>query len=190
VVKVVLAPPAAPDLTAMNSSKEQDVMDDVTEREQHLTELVDLLVGHDMEAAELADAVDLIQGAAKDPDYAWAEERAPLAALLGELSPWMAVADKLDELHEQLSDLFAEPLPPFPEGEGALGYFDWLNPQLTRRKPEQGGYALMLVDSGFDDNLQALVVFLRDVPRILELANELHEWLGFRAVTTHRYGVI
>jgi hypothetical protein len=143
-----------------------------------LTELLNLLACRDADPDTLAQMAQAVRNASDDPELDWAHElgASMKAAVLHQLGGWLAVSDKIDELHEQLEDQFEDPLPPFPcdrYDQDVVGYFDWLSEELARRAPDEGGYDLVLFEFGFNDEMEALTVYRRDVPRILELANQV-----------------
>lgn len=153
-----------------------------------LEELLDLLTCNDFEPEELAEMAERIQNAPNDPEYEWLADGMPedevtpelfmRFALSSEVSDYVAHSDKVDELHEQIEEMFEdseEPLPPFPYEEsdeadnGVQFYFEWLDEQLA----ERGDYSFLIMDVGLDDELHAIVVLRDDVDRILELASQL-----------------
>ncbi|MGO1072167.1 hypothetical protein [Lysobacter sp. CA199] len=147
-----------------------------------LKELVDLLTCRELGPEELASLVAVIEGAADDPDLDWMEDPSPEEliqnALVFKLVDHLAVGDKVDEVHEQISDFFAEPLADFPRHENGRWYlpdeyFAWLDPLLAERGKDGGGYRLLLLDDSFSDQLNALLVWRKDTARVLELAGEL-----------------
>jgi len=153
-----------------------------------ISELVVLLTGGDLDEDEVQEFTAYIEGAAENPEFDWIEDPqdALLWGLFDQLDEFIATSDKIDELHEQLSDLFADPLEPFPyeqyqeENWHSGHYFAWLDAQLAKRSPERGGYELLVMDNGFDDNMRAIVVNRPDVARVLELAGQ-HELTIVRA---------
>ncbi|MGN7918024.1 MULTISPECIES: hypothetical protein [Lysobacter] len=164
-----------------------------------LRELVDLLTCRELEPEELQSLVAAIDGAAEDPDLDWIVDPSPEElmqnALVFKLMDHIAVGDKIDEVHEQISDFFAEPLADFPrhaDGRWFLPdeYFAWLDPLLAERGVDGGGYELMLLEDTFSENLHALLVWRKDSARVLELATELalrierstQRSLGLRAI--------
>ncbi|MBL8262303.1 MAG: hypothetical protein JNM58_07755 [Xanthomonadaceae bacterium] len=144
-----------------------------------IRELLALLACGAAEDAELDAMATAVENAESDPelefmrtldaDAAWYREVALQSALGG----YTVVSDKIDELHEQVSDQFEEPLPEFPEAfwaEPVDHYFAWLDTELAARGEAHGGYRLVMLESGLDDNMVACVVRKPDVARILELA--------------------
>lgn len=147
-----------------------------------LKELVDLLTCRELDPDELASLVATIEGAADDPDLDWMDDPSPEEliqnALVFKLVNHLAVGDKIDEVHEQISDFFAEPLADFPRHANGRWYlpdeyFAWLDPLLAERGKDGGGYQLFLLDDSFSDQLNALLVWRKDAARVLELAREL-----------------
>lgn len=147
-----------------------------------LKELVDLLTCRELDPEELASLVASIEGAGDDPDLDWMDDPSPEEliqnAIVFKLVNHLAVGDKIDEVHEQISDFFAEPLADFPRRADGRGYrpddyFAWLDPLLAARGKDGGGYQLFLLDDSFSDQLNALLVWRKDAARVLELADEL-----------------
>jgi hypothetical protein len=144
-----------------------------------LKELVYLLTGGLLEEDELTERVNAIEHAQEDPDLAWVSspEQATEVALYGQLSEFIAESDKIDELHEQIADFFEPPLPDFPyqthQKMLPAEYYQWLDGHLAEREKADGGYGLLVLDIGIDDNVRALVVLRRDIDRVLELAEQL-----------------
>jgi hypothetical protein len=148
---------------------------------ERLAEFVRLLTCHGLASAELNETVCKIENGRQNQELDFLAEidvddaLYTAVGLQFELSDFNACSDKIDELHEQLSEQFAEPLPEFPErfwGEPVDLYFEWLDGALATRAIEHGGYRLLLLEPGLDDNLVAFAVYRRDVPRIQELASE------------------
>lgn len=147
-----------------------------------LKELVDLLTSRELEPEQLESAVAAIEGAADDPDLDWMEDPSPeqlmQVAIRNRLTQFIAVGDKIDEIHEQISDLFADPLPDYPLHEDGRHfrtdeYFVWLDRQLIQRAEDDEDYELLLLCNQYSDDLDAIPVLRSDTPRILQLATEL-----------------
>jgi hypothetical protein len=147
-----------------------------------LKELVDLLTSRELDPAELESTVAAIDGAADDPDMDWLYEPTPeeltQTAIIFKLRDFIAVGDKIDEVHEQISDFFAEPLPDYPLHEDGRyflpdEYFLWLDQQLIQRAGDNGGYELLLLGQHYSEELHAVAVLRADAPRTLQLATEL-----------------
>jgi len=142
-----------------------------------LTELLRMLSRHALSGAALTRAVEHLQRAGCDPELGELGGSAAFMtfALASELIEQMASSECLPQLHAQLSDLLTQPLPPMPAAESAPhGYFAWLDEQLAQRQREWGGLAALGLELGVDARLRLLLVYRRDVPRILRLAQRLH----------------
>lgn len=140
-----------------------------------LAELITLLTCDGLEGDELADCVARIKASPADPELEWIDGESPgefmQFAILAELGDYLAIGDKLDELHEEISEQFADPLPPFPGRDTlAVDYFQWLDGQLAARPTP---YEILLWGNPFDDNLYAFIVRRRDTARVLDLAGGL-----------------
>lgn len=158
-----------------------------------LKELIDLLTARELEPEQLESTVDAIDGAADDPDLAWLDEPSTeelmQTAIVFQLVDFTAVGDKIDEVHELISDFFADPLPDFPMHEDGRyflpdEYFAWLDRQLIGRAGDNGGYELLLLGQHYSEELHAIAVLRADTPRILELATE-HALIIERATQRH-----
>jgi hypothetical protein len=148
-----------------------------------LPELIDLLTCGDLEPEEVAEVTEAVENAPEDPDYEWAEDPATAMslALISCLGEYTASSDKIDELHEQIQDMFSDPLPAFPttdDGQyvGVLQYFQWLDGELMQRGTDKGGFDIVQIDDMSSDEMNMIVVYKKDTARILELADAL----GFR----------
>ena len=141
-----------------------------------LTELLRMLSRHAFEGARLVRAAEHVQQAGCDPELLELGGSAVFMAyaLASELAELMAASECLPELHDQLSDLLVRPLPPMPCAAAApAGYFAWLDAQLAERHREWGGLAALGLELGVDARLRLLLVYRRDLPRILRLARGL-----------------
>jgi hypothetical protein len=140
-----------------------------------LSELITLLTCDDMQGKELADCVSRIKASPMDPELDWIEGDSPAEymqfAVLAELGDYFAMGQKVPELHEEISEQFAEPLPRYPDANMSLdAYFEWASAQLgARAKP----YEILLWGNFFDDNHYSFIVRRADTPRILAIASEL-----------------
>ena len=150
-----------------------------------IEELLRLLSCDEMDAEELAAAVEFVRNAPDDPELAWTggPKQATTFAIYDALSEFVADSDKIDELHEQLEGMFEPPFPPFPHDDPSIqqssfAYFRWLDDVLSKWAVAKGGYALVGIDPGFDDHLRVVVVYRKDTRRILELADALSVGLG------------
>lgn len=145
------------------------------------SELVTLLSGRTLDDEGVRDLADALQAAINDPEDWLADyDDETIRQLTVEmvLSDFVMMGDKIDELHELISDEFAEPLKPFPEradGEKVLAanYFAWLDAQLAARSP---AWELLEWHNDLDDNLHVIIVRRSDTDHILALAGTM----GFR----------
>ena len=97
-----------------------------------LSELITLLTCNDMQGKELADCVSRIKASPMDPELDWIEGDSPAEymqfAVLAELGDYFAMGQRIPELHEEISEQFAEPLAAFPDPDMPLeAYFLWLD---------------------------------------------------------------
>ena len=160
-----------------------------------LAELIYLLSGRDLESETLDIMVAAVKDARNDPDLDWMDEEAEpeewtQIAIEFQLVNFVETGDKVDELHELLSSGFEVPLRDYPLHANKMDflpddYFRWLDEELAGRNPDAGGYELILWGNMLDDELHALVVYRRDTPRILELAEGLA--LRVERATQRRY---
>lgn len=142
-----------------------------------LSELLSKLTCGDLEGEELDEAVSAITDAPSAPRDEWidSDAQAYAVALLSHLGGHMASSDKIDELHEQIQDMFDE-FPDFPyellkeSGASVLPYFEWLDTELAQRAMEEGGYDLIQIEGNGSDEMDALVVFRRDTADIIQAA--------------------
>lgn len=149
-----------------------------------LPHLIDLLTCSSLDSIERDEIAQRVVSAASNPEYDWTDD--PVIAmsieLIFSLSDYCASGDKLDEVHEQLREMFEEPFPDYPYKLGSgkftksptpLEYFEWLDAELAQRAVDRGGYDLVELDTMIDDNMNLLVVYRRDIDRIIEIGTEL-----------------
>ncbi|MCC7596448.1 hypothetical protein IGS61_03050 [Janthinobacterium sp. FW305-129] len=157
-----------------------------------LSELLTKLTCGELEGEELDEAVTAITAAPSAPRDEWidSDAHAYAVAILWHLAGYMASGDKLDELHEQIQDMFDE-FPDFPYamlegGDGsALPYFEWLDAELAQRAVDEGGYDLIQIDGNGTDQMDALVVYRRDTDDIIQAAALMGVTIG-RPLTYYR----
>lgn len=155
-------------------------------------ELINLLTCKGLDFRELKDIAEQVASAPDDPEYEWAQGDASVAIgceLAGRLYDFAAISDKADEMHEQIQDMFDGDFPDFPgaheERWNAAAYSQWLDAELSQRAVEEGGYDAVMLDTGADENMNLFVVYRKDTPRILELADALGLRM-YRPVDYHR----
>lgn len=148
------------------------------------SELIDLLTSRMLEPQDRDDIARQVAAAPDDPDYEWTGGDTAMAVsceLLSVLQEFAATSDKIDELHEQIQDMFDEDFPGFPSAaitadtDGRIdlnAYFAWLNLELHKFGAEEGGYEAVIFDTGADDNMSVFVVDRNDTDRIVQLAGE------------------
>lgn len=152
-----------------------------------VAELLMLLTTDTLGPEELAAATDAVVLAAQDPDayfeqYLNEEEHGWLldcGALMTEVALTEVIqqelcrSDKADELYEQISEQFSEPLPAAPPHYRYLHeYLGLLDAELQRRGPQPGGYELLEFGDSYSDELQVLLVFRKDTARLLKLGQQ------------------
>ena len=142
-----------------------------------LSELLTRMTCGDLEGEELEEAVAAITAAPSNPQEEWIDSDAEAYALeiISQLGGYIASSDKIDELHEQIQDMFEE-FPDFPydllkdRERGVLPYYEWLDAELAQRAVEEGGYDLIQIEGSGTDNMDALIVYRRDTADIIQAA--------------------
>jgi hypothetical protein len=148
------------------------------------TDLIELLTCGSLDAIEQDEIEQRVANAPSNPEYEWTTDEAQAMSieLVFSLSDYVACGDKLDEVHEQLQELLEKPPPDFPYQLGSsiagkfpssLEYFTWLDLELSQIVTNQGSYDLVQLDTMVDDNMNLLVVYRRDIDRIIEIATKL-----------------
>lgn len=140
-----------------------------------LSELLTLMTCGDLEGEELDDAVAAVSAAPSSPQEEWVNSDGEAYALeiIDQLGAYIASSDKIDELHEQIQDMFDD-FPDFPyellqqDGRGVLPYYEWLDRELAQRAVDEGGYDLIQIEGSGTDNMDALIVYRRDTDKIIQ----------------------
>ncbi|MBC8083343.1 MAG: hypothetical protein H7Z21_09035 [Hymenobacter sp.] len=150
-------------------------------------EFLTLLTTGTLEPEELTTATEAVVLAAQDPEayfdqFLDEEEDGWLrdcgasmteVALTSAVLDSLCISDKADELYEQLSDEFDEPLPePPPKFQYLAQYLRLADEAVCQRGPHPGGYELLEFGDSYGDELQVLLVFRKDTPRVLELGQQ------------------
>jgi hypothetical protein len=150
-------------------------------------ELIDLLSSHMLEPHERDEIAERVVAAPDDPEYEWTQTYgdatvACACELRDALDDFAATSDKIDEVHEQIQEMFDDDFPDFPyeavrsgwgDGVDADKYAAWLDAELAGRGTEKSGYGFVVFDTTADDNMSVFVVDRNDIDRIIELAGEL-----------------
>lgn len=142
-----------------------------------LSELLTRMTCGDLEGEELDEVVTAITNAPSNPLEDWVDSDAQAYALeiINQLGGYIASSDKIDELHEQIQDMFDE-FPDFPyelledRERGVLPYYEWLDGELAQRATDEGGYDLIQIEGSGTDNMDALIVYRRDTADIIQAA--------------------
>jgi hypothetical protein len=118
-------------------------------------------------------AVTEVANAPDNPEFAWVDESSGRVefAICDQLDS-IVTGNKLDEIHEQLSDIFAEPLPVFQFDRfknSSQDYFKWLDEVLNER-----GYTVVSIDPSLNDELWLLPIDKTNCDRLSEIAASLH----------------
>ena len=142
------------------------------------TEIVRLLSAGALDDDAVREKAAEVDAAVTDPedwllDYDPEEIRQLVVEMT--LGEFFLIGDKIDELHELISDEFAEPLPPFPYREDqekvrSKDYFAWLDAQLLARPT---AWEVVSWHNGLDDNLHVVIVRRSDTDRLLALAGTM-----------------
>ncbi|MFK3739101.1 hypothetical protein [Massilia sp. TN1-12] len=148
-------------------------------------ELINLLSCSELEAHECKEMAERVLNAPDDPEYEWVIEvpdSVPMACeLVQQLWDFAAVSDKIDEVHEQIQEMFDDEFPDIPDrfsipggwNIDAVAYLKWLDAELAKRGLDQGGYEAIMLDTHADDRMTMFIVYRKDGDRILQLASEL-----------------
>jgi hypothetical protein len=161
-----------------------------TQETADLTKFFRLTIGSEMSQIEIDEALEYVASAATNSEYGYiAEDRHDPDVLTSLLRTTAVVdwlddegllvkSDKTDEFHDRISDLFDDPLPPFASWwdnsteRTDTDYYAWLD-RLVSELGEDGGYELLRLDPGRDDNQHAIAVERSNTDRILSLGRGL-----------------
>lgn len=148
-----------------------------------------LLTTGDIEPEELAMATEAVVLAAQDPtayfdqfldedEDGWLRDCGASmteVALTTVVADALCTSDKADQLYEQISEDFSEPLPEPPQEFRYLHqYMRLADEEIRQRGPQPGGYELLEFADSYGDEMQVLLVFRKDTPRILELGQQFN----------------
>ena len=140
-----------------------------------LSELLTRMTCGDLEGKELDEAVTAITEAPSNPREEWigSDGEAYALEIISQLGGYIASSDKIDELHEQIQEMFDE-FPDFPyellgdRERGVLPYYEWLDAELAQRAVDEGGYDLIQIDGSGTDEMDALIVYRRYTEDIIQ----------------------
>jgi len=94
-------------------------------------------------------------------------------AIANEISEFLIIGDKIDEIHELIVEEFEGDFPEYPYEKkfNATEYIEWFTEELATNYP-----TLELIEFGdsLSDSIQLILVLKDDVDRIEELCNELN----------------
>jgi hypothetical protein len=158
-----------------------------------LTKFFRLTIGSEMSQIEIDEALEYVASASTNPEYGYISESEQDPAILTSLLRTTAVVDWLDdegllvksdkiaEFHDRVGDLFDEDsLPPFSTwwdnsvDRTFTDYSAWIDRLVSELgEKAHGGYELLSLDPGVDDNRHAIAVERSDTDRILRLGREL-----------------
>lgn len=156
---------------------------------KQLTQLIQRLSCDDLDEHEVKGIVSLCLEAMRDPASMLAanygEEASQIAqydpngvvafVVFTELEDYFAVADTVDELHEQIIAAFDTPtLPEYPydnnQFETVADYFAWLDEQLLIHHAK---YRLIEFGQSYTHDFQTILVLRDTVDELLQLCNDL-----------------
>ncbi|WP_341667205.1 hypothetical protein [Alcaligenes sp. SDU_A2] len=159
-----------------------------TEHLSSLQRLLNLLTGFEQHEQDIQDIAQSIQNACASPDamgQAYGSqartlmehdpEGALVLAIGYELDDYLALADTVDELWEEIQGAFeARDLPPFPYDDMPFqdvdGFFEWANTQLLTCHPD---YGLLEFAQSYDEEFQLILVKREHIQEILNLCQKL-----------------
>jgi hypothetical protein len=163
-----------------------------TQETADLTKFFRLTIGSEMSQIEIDEALEYVAGAATNSEYGYIAEYQHDPDILTSLLRTTAVvdwlddegllvkSDKTDEFHDRVSDLFDDDLPPFATwwdnstNRTDTDYYAWLDRLVSELGDKaSGGYELLSLDPGRDDNQYAIAVERSDTDRILLLGRGL-----------------
>ncbi|RKS25488.1 hypothetical protein CLV94_0522 [Flavobacterium endophyticum] len=94
-------------------------------------------------------------------------------AVSNEVGEFMIIGDKIDEIHELIVDELEGDLPSYPYEKklNAADYIQWVTAEIKKEYPE---LELIEIGDSYGDNIQMMLVYAEDVPRIKELCEALN----------------
>jgi hypothetical protein len=169
-------------------------MSNLSDREtSDLTKFFRLTISSELSPIEIAEALEYVDSAPTNPEYRCILEHVNEPTIVKNLLrtnavvDWLddeglvAKSDKLDEFHDCICDLFEDELPPFSNWSDnsldrtSIDYYAWLDELVAELGDKaHGGYELLSIDPGRDDNQHAIVVERNNTDKILLLSRELN----------------
>lgn len=169
-------------------------MSNLSDREtSDLTKFFRLTISSELSPIEIAEALEYVDSASTNPEYRYILEHVNEPAIVKNILrtnavvDWLddeglvAKSDKIDEFHEQICDLFEDELPPFYTWGDTFAdrtntdYYAWLDELVAKLgDKEHGGYELLSIDPGRDDNQHAIAIERHNTAKILLLSRELN----------------
>lgn len=122
-------------------------------------------------------AVDNPKQYLNDNEAEWLLEADPEGivqyAVSNEIGEFMIIGDKIDEIHELIVDELEGDLPSYPYEKklNAADYIQWVTAEIKKEYPE---LELIEIGDSYGDNIQLMLVYAEDVPRIKELCEALN----------------
>lgn len=122
-------------------------------------------------------AVDNPKQYLNDNEAEWLLEADPEGivqyAVSNEIGEFMIIGDKIDEIHELIVDELEGDLPAYPYEKklNAADYIQWVTAEI---KKEYSELELIEIGDSYGDNIQLMLVYAEDVPRIKELCEALN----------------
>jgi hypothetical protein len=108
----------------------------------------------------------------QENDALWVNEAADDGAMdfaiMNELGDLLLMSDKIDELHEQITDI-EEPFP-YDANFNTWQYFTWLDEKLAAHNPS---LSCLEIGNTYGDSLQMITVFREDADEIIKLCSDL-----------------
>jgi hypothetical protein len=157
-----------------------------------LTDFFRLTISSELSPIEIAEALQYVSLAPTNPEYQYIIEHVTEPGMVKNLLrtnavvDWLedeglvAKSDKLDEFHERICDLFEDELPPFSTwldnspNPTSPEYYAWLDELIAGLGDrEHGGYELLSIDPGRDDNQYTIAIERNNTPKVLLLSRGL-----------------
>lgn len=125
----------------------------------------------------LQQAVDNPKQYLEDNEAEWLLEADPDGivqfAVSNEIGEFMIIGDKIDEIHELIVDELEGDLVSYPYEKklNAADYIEWVTAEIKKEYPD---LELIEIGDSYGDDIQLMLVYGEDVPRIKQLCEELN----------------